>query len=234
MKIGILSESARLAADENVGVVARMANACDLQVLNDAGPVWGRYATVTYYPSVDQVPSDVDVQITIFDHPDQVGALGFHDEQAGMIFGHVFVDPVLENGGTLLSGLLSVSSVLSHEVLETLVDPYVNGWWARPDGSLVAAELCDPVESDSYSIPVLGQPVMVSNFITPRWSDPQAPARQKFDFLGNVHEPFGMTPGGYLVVQDAGNISQVFGARVPAWRKDAARRRLARRIKRTS
>lgn len=232
MKFAILNESTQLAAPEYAGACAKMANACDLQILNDAGPAWGRYGSVTYYPDAASVPDDVDVRIVLFDTPDAPDALGYHDEQDDVAYGHVFVDPVLANDGSMLGNdgaSLSVSSVLSHEVLETLVDPYVNGWWGRQDGSLIAAELCDPVESDGYRIDVLGTPVLVSNFILPRWSDVQA-TQGPFDQMGTTQAPFAMSPGGYLIVQVGGAVSQVFGAKMPEFRRRAARRRLARRI----
>ncbi|MCC3773273.1 hypothetical protein [Streptomyces sp. UNOB3_S3] len=116
----------------------------------------------------------------ILDHPDQADALGWHTESEGdVIFGRVFAAPVLDNGGQVLNGPLTVSSVLSHEVLETLCDSHVNLWASNGNGESVALEVADPVESDSYEVNVSGTgPVTVSNFVTPTGSTPR-PARTR-------------------------------------------------------
>jgi hypothetical protein len=110
---------------------------------------------------------------------------------------------------------------LSHEVLETLIDPGADDWWDRSNGTAIAAEVCDPVEGDTYDEPVtLGaetRSVPVSNYVLPMWPGggnvPGAPAR--FDRMGRLSAPWTMTPGGYMVIEDAnGNDSDVFARRV--------------------
>ena len=68
--------------------------------------------------------------------------------------------------------VMPMSLILSHEVIEALVDPtgerMTNG---------VVTEICDPVEQPGYRV----NGVTVSNFVTPRWFI-RAAARGRFDF----------------------------------------------------
>lgn len=218
-----------------------MVLACSHQVTNDFCDRWGRYATVQMAASIDDVPSvglngARVVVINVVDNSSEENALGWHTEQeSGRLIGEIGVRTILDNGGSLIgdgqphsvASLYSVSSVLSHEILETLADPNVNQWIQRPDGVLVALEVGDPVEGDSYTIDALGVPVLVSNFILPAWGDPDS--KGPFDFLGQLSQPFAMSPGGYMVVMDGGEVSQVYGERHPEWRKASRRRGAIRR-----
>ncbi|AUG75280.1 hypothetical protein CFP65_0305 [Kitasatospora sp. MMS16-BH015] len=200
-----------------------MTRACATQVQRDAAPVWRKVPIpVVWAASEEEAPPGAWV-IAILDDSDQADALGWHTESEGdLIFGRVFAAPVLDHGGTALSGRLSVSAVLSHEVLETFVDEHVNLWADDLKGAAYAYEIGDPVESDSYEITVSGAgPVSVSNFVTPAWFDPQASSSDGFDHLGKVTAPFQMTKGGYVVIRTEGKEQQHFGALYPEWKKTA-------------
>lgn len=212
MKFCIVDASTSIDDPAAVGIIVQ---ACDLQILNDAGDVWGRYGNVDRAGDVNQVPAG-SVPIVLYDDPDQADALGWHTEALGAVFGRVFVRPVLAAGGDFYKNpALSLSSVVSHEILETLIDPTCADWSQRGDGVLIAAEVCDPVEGDSYGIPLdsLGVVCMVSNFVTPKWFDAQTTIGP-FDHMGKLSAPFTMTPGGYWVEMQPGETSQV-GARRP-------------------
>ncbi len=226
MKFALVNASTLLDDPAAIGLIAQ---AVDLQILNDAGPAWGRYGNVDAAPDLASVPAG-SVPIVIYDDPDQEGALGWHTEDGGAVFGRVFVRPVLDAGGDFYGNpALSLSSVVSHEVLETLIDPYVSDWSERADSVLVAAEVCDPVEADSYAIAVLDTPIQVSNFVLPAWFDAQATSGP-FDKLGKLTAPFTRTDGGYWVEMPSGPTTEV-GMRTPG--RAAARgkggSRLARR-----
>ena len=128
------------------------------------------------------------------------------------LWGVVAAKPELDNGAKVTTGDWSVSSVLSHEVLEMFVNPNCNLWANDGKGSAYSFEVCDPVEAPSY--PVNG--VSVSNFVTPSWFDPLAPATAQFDKLGQLHGPFSILKGGYLVYESAGKEQQKFGDEFPA------------------
>jgi len=160
---------------------------------------------------------------TIQDQPK--GVLGFHTEdQGGQLWGVVAAKPELDNGGQVTTGDWSVSSTLSHEVLEMFVDPNCNLWANDGKGSAYSLEVCDPVEAPTYAV----SGVSVSNFVTPFWYDPLAPATAQFDKLGLLTAGFSVLKGGYMVYESAGKEQQQFGNEFPNWRKEMKTGPLAR------
>jgi hypothetical protein len=130
----------------------------------------------------------------------------------------------------MTTGDWSVSSVLSHEVLEMFVDPNCNLWANDGQGSAYSFEVCDPVEAPTYTV----DGVSVSNFVTPSWFDPQAATTAQLDKLRQLTTPFSILQGGYVVYETAGKEQQKFGEKFPDWRKQMktgpfarTRRRLA-------
>jgi hypothetical protein len=157
---------------------------------------------------------DVDVVIALLDNADQADALGYHDETAaGVFYARVFVL-------TCKSAGVSWTSCASHEICEALADLSCNRWVSKPDGSEVALEVSDPVESDTYVDP---RGVELSSYVLPAWFDPGA--AHPFDRLGKLTKPFELGRGGYEIVQTAGSVTQVFGdrehyARSEGWRAE--------------
>jgi len=190
--------------------------ACAGQLRRHVAPFWDMVpASVVFYADPHHVPAGADL-LAILDDADQADVLGYHDETPdGKAYGRVFVAPVLDNGGTSLTGSLSVSAVLSHEVCEWFGDRFVNLWADNGSGEEYAVELCDPVEQDSYDL----AGVAVSNFVTKRYFDHLAPTGVQVDYLGNLTHPFSMTPGGYVLVRKAGKVHQIFGEKYPQWKK---------------
>jgi hypothetical protein len=214
-----------------------MTRAVATQVKLHAAPLWQiDPVPVTFLPkaAIGTAPPGSWI-LSILDDPDQADALGWHTEDQGdVVYGRVFARPVLTNGGSSLDGQVSVASVLSHEVLETVVDPHVNLWADNGQGTAYSYEVCDPVESDSYVIEVDTRSVSVSNFVTPHWFDPQAAANEQVDYLKNCSHPFEMTKGGYVVILEEGKPTQKFGEKYPEWRKKMKGdpSRFAKRLKR--
>src|SRR5262245_24947892 len=65
----------------------------------------------------------------------------------------------------------------------------------RLRAALVAYEVCDPVQADSYRI----DGVPVSDFVTPEWFEPERePGSLKFSFRDSVTRPFELADGGYI------------------------------------
>ncbi len=221
MLIAIVNHSARVTnADVNI-----MTLAVQKQLTLHAAPAWNQKSpTVKFYADATKVPGYAWV-VGIFDSPTVAGALGYHSEDNDVIDGFIFVDPVLDNGGVVLYDTnnpqnVSVSSVLSHEVLEMFGDRFATFWAdgpSIPQGTQYALELCDPVEADSYSIDVVvstvSHKVSVSNFVFPSWFNPQATQQLNapFDYLKRLTAPFTMTSGGYMIVESTSNVQQVFG-----------------------
>jgi hypothetical protein len=177
--------------------------------------------------------------IGIFDDADQAGDLGWHTEVSGdVVYGRVFAQPVLANGGNAMTNTLSVCSVLSHEVCETTLDSACDLWADAGAGVAYARELCDAVESDSYQVTVgtgtNAIEAMVSDFLLPPWFDPNAAAGEEFDFMKLLTSPFEVRTTGYTITETEGTVSQTFGREYPEWRKamkDYPLARTARRLK---
>lgn len=193
-----------------------MVAAGTLQLSMHYTPRWGEFGVAF------QIDADSKDVFLVLDDPDDSGALGYHTEEQGRIVGKVFVKPVLDAGGSVLGdpslpNTMSVSSVLSHEMLECAHDLRCNQW-REGGGGEVADELCDPVESTGYAVEVADgigtAQVVVSDFVTPAWFDPQANAGP-YSYCDAPAGPFQLAPGGYMVVRTKGpgTEHQVFFAR---------------------
>jgi hypothetical protein len=223
MLIAILNQSTLVSNAD----AATMTQAIATQVRLDAAPLWGRTpAAVVFYTDPSAVPAaahGIAIVDTIQDQPQ--GVLGFHTEdQGGRLWGVVAAKPELDNGGHVTTGDWSVSSVLSHEVLEMFIDPDCNLWANDGKGSAYSFEVCDPVEAPTYTV----KDVSVSNFVAPCWFDPLSAKSAQFDKLGCLTAPFSILKGGYVVYESAGKEHQKFGDEFPQWRRDMKSGPLAR------
>ena len=188
-------------------------------------PIQGRILA----DACDAGQSDIVFSLELED-PAAPDALGYHDEQDGIPFAHIMLNPIRQNGGTAL-GDQGIASVVSHELWETVVDEYVNDWVMMPSGILLAKETADPVESLSVLCTLEdGTVVSISDAVLPRYFDAQAPTdgSVRFSLARTVTKPFDLTPGGYQIQFDPskvsapeGPISNVWGSAFPAWKKAA-------------
>jgi hypothetical protein len=230
MLIAILNQSTLVSNADAM----TMTQAVATQVRLDAAPLWDRApAAVVFYTDPGAVPATahgIAIVDTIQNQPQ--GVLGFHTEdQGGKLWGVVAAKPELDNGAQVTTGDWSVSSVLSHEVLEMFVDPNCNLWANDGKGSAYSFEVCDPVEAPSYVV----NGVSVSNFVTPSWFDPLAAtgtSGAQFDKLGHLIAPFTILKGGYVVYESAGKEQQQYGDEFPEWRKEMKAGPLARTARR--
>lgn len=233
MFVAVQNHSSRV-SDADVSVMVR---AVAHQVRYDVAPAWGaKTMAVVFLPKGAAVPAGSYV-IGVYDDADQANALGYHSEEAdGVVYGKVFVSPVLDNGGTVLVGELSVSAVLSHEVLETYLDPHVQLWASDGGDGLYAYEVCDAVEDGAYVVQVGSKRVAVSNFVLPAYFDVQTPAGDQVDYLRQLNNPFALSKGGYAVKITLGKstkVEQVFGEFFPEWKKTSKKHPLARLARRS-
>jgi hypothetical protein len=229
MLIAILNQSTLISNSDAAAITEAIAS----QVRLDAAPLWDRApAAVVFYTDPHAVPPaahGIALVDTIQDQPQ--GVLGFHTEdQGGKLWGVVAAKPELDSGAKPTSGDWSVSSVLSHEVLEMYIDPNCNLWSNDGKGSAYSFEVCDPVEAPTYDI----NGVSVSNFVTPSWFDPLAAPHAQFDKLGHLTKPFSILKGGYVVYESAGQEKQKFGDEFPAWRREMKSGPLARTRRRVA
>lgn len=239
MEIAVLNYSAKV-SDADAGWMVR---ACNTQMIKHLAPLYGREPwTMTLYSDLSDLPVNSCYPMIIMDTPDISGALGYHTDDIGFIYSRIFVNPVLDNGGGILTGDVTVSSVLSHEACEMFADPDTT-LWAKgtpiKQGDQYAYEICDPVQGDAYTISVGAfwgkRDVQVSNFVTPDWFklNPIIKSTQ-YDYLNKVSSPFTMSPGGYMVVRNSqGTEQNVFGEILPpAWRMETKKHNMARTARR--
>ena len=183
-------------------VVAQWTRACDSQLWWHVCPIW-RYAPErVYFHSDVTTVSPSAWPIYVIDDPDIAGALGYHDlDPHGRPYGRVFVKTSLDAGS-------SVSSVLSHEVIEAFVDPDINAWCSDFQGNMYALEACDPVQSSYYKITLGGVATEVSNFVTPDWF--KKGSKKRMDWLRHLSRPFELERGGYAIITDENNERAIF------------------------
>lgn len=191
-----------------------IAAAVDLQVRRDFAHDYGLDLGAWTVVAGDQ--GDIIARI-IDDDPNAPGALAYHDDPSALPVIVILAKTILDNGGTWIDGDVSISSAFSHEVLELIADPACNRWASTAPRTLVAIEVCDPVEEVGYTIAITNDhetvAVAVSNYVLPAWFDPSATAVQ-FDRLGHVDAP-GKLHGGYAIIEDGTGERQVTGEMAP-------------------
>jgi len=165
------------------------------------------------------------VCIYIQDAPDVSGVIGYHGETSGRPYGKVFVNPVLSNGGAVLYNNsvpngITVAQCLSHEIFEMIMDLYCISWWTMPNGkTLVASEVCDPVQGNIVKVVIGSTTIGFSDWILPKWTDTQATVGP-YNYLNTLKAPYTMSKGGYMIQYSNGKVTNVFGELVPAWIKE--------------
>jgi hypothetical protein len=208
--------------------------ALEMQLYGHFAPLWQSSGVrVSACGDIAQLPPRNECSpLIIYDDADQAGALGWHTFNArdSRIHGTVFVDPILNNGGTLDDGANSISAVLSHEALEAVADPYVNLYALMGNGTTYEpVEVCDRVQGDCYKL----NGVSVSNFLGPRaFRDGEGP----YDYLRLMNSPWEIRPGGYCVRYDAasGQTNTLWGEAVPQWQRDFKALKKERNLSRLS
>jgi hypothetical protein len=164
-----------------------------------------------------------DLVLYLDDNSDQAGDLGYHDPDRS---GRVFAKDCTDNN-------VAVSSCVSHELLEALRDLFCEEW-ADAGSQEFAFEVCDPVESTTYTD---GRLVVLSDYVLPMWFAAGQPG--PYNRAGTLAEPFELDRLGYAIVRKDGAVKQVYGdekayAEHSAWRhatKQARVSRTARRLR---
>ena len=161
-----------------VAKLQQFADALQQQTDNDLAPAWDVRADISVLTVADSIPADT-WPINIVNSLN--GGGGVHLDGQGQVYANV----VNVANDDLLS------STISHELLEMLVDPSGDRFIQAADldpgfpGRQVSylVEVCDPCEIYSYVI----NNVKVSDFIVPSFYDPTAAGR--VDVLGALAGP---------------------------------------------
>lgn len=167
------------------------------QAMYDFRPFWNAGCSLVYIDlKAGEVVPKAAWHLAILETSDQAGALGYHDVTASN-------QPLLKvfAGDDKKYGL-SWSVTASHEILETLADPWISACWQTDASTFYAIEVCDPVEDDSlgYKGP---HGTLLSDFVLPGWYVPglQVP---RYSFKGSVAKPLQLAVGGYASLYKVG------------------------------
>ncbi len=165
-------------------------------------PAWGLDKCTYHFMPRSQLPDINDHStwpIFINNHSRDPGALGWHDDQAGLIYGRVFAGDCIRYG-------ISEWVDLSHEVGEMRVDPTINRFFTMADGRIALVEIGDAVEDDLNAIIVDGTPF--TDFTMPDYFSSKTTGR--FDYQQKLHAPCpALLPGGYMSIFEKGQWHQV-------------------------
>jgi hypothetical protein len=171
--------------------VANVGAALQRQAIRDFAPIWNQEgATVDAFPTLEDVPVGYWPLVVV---ADVKNAAGFHQDQNGQPF-------------ALIEMSDSWSLTASHEMLEMVADPWgsrlVPGRSIKEDQGRVEylVEVCDPSEAAEFAYTVNG--VLVSDFYTPRFFDPEPVTGTRYSFTGAITAPRQVLRGGYLSWRD--------------------------------
>ncbi|TDX02345.1 hypothetical protein [Dinghuibacter silviterrae] len=172
--------------------LAQASAALQKQVLRDLGPIWGISASVDSFPDLKSVPLGY-WPIIITENMKDPSSEGYHNDHHNQPYALVKADN-------------SWQMTCSHEMCEMLVDPYGNRLEAA--GSLdpkqgkvhYLVEVCDPCEDASYAYSING--ILVCDFYTPNFFDPQVAPGVRYSFTGAITKPCEVLKNGYLSWQD--------------------------------
>lgn len=195
--------------------VVRFAGAQQRQITKEFSWVWDTNAAIFAAPDGVQLAPDT-WRLYLYDEPQNAkdaGMLGHHERPSGqkVPVGASFVRLAEREKE-------SWTEIASHEVLEMLVDPWVNLLVAK-GAVLYSLEVCDPVQGQSYAV----DGVELANFVLPAWfiEDVSGP----YDYRKNLKQPFSIAAGGYastFYVRDGKLATRdVYGVKYAGWRKRA-------------
>jgi hypothetical protein len=213
--IAVINQAPNDVSDADLGL---WVHAIQRQVLENVLPFWPNEAAginLVLVPHGSTAPSgawQVIVAPTIREAQD----LGFHDFTSSFNFfqGTVKIPEGFVSTQVTRADGQTISRVLSHEIIEMVVDPDVDRK-VTIDGTTFLAEACDPVHPDRMGYKIDG--VLVSNFITPRYYGfPSQTTDPRHDFLGLLTAPCPILPsGGALAVLNGNQIDLRIGPDTP-------------------
>jgi len=171
-----------------------VAKALTTQVKRDFADVWNVTADVI---AANQVPAGY-WPIYVVSELDLANAFGYHYLDANNV---PFAKVLYRDNWTLTA---------SHEMLEMLVNPYLNKYQVTdistdlPGDENFLVEVAGPVQSINFSYRI--DNVVVSDFMYPAYFDLLYTEGKKYDHLGVIKKPRSILEGGYVSFID--NVGQ--------------------------
>lgn len=189
-------------AHYDISELARIAPGLQAQLREDFAPAWGSGSQdvvlgVVMTSAAAYAAGYCQIQLHADAPADEQEALAIHsNDGAGRPIAHAY-RKLLEQYNT------SLSSAVSHELLEASADPNCTRTTTLPDKRVVAVEIADAVEGDLYTkMSTPNAPVVeVSNFSLPS-NFAIGSTAAPFDFLKLTKTIFEVRPGGYAQVLD--------------------------------
>lgn len=182
---------------------------------------WGHSQYVCVASSSKTVVGATGMYCVFMDNSDSAGALGYHTQTGGVPLSKVFVKTILRYGGSIFTSpiRLTVAQAFCHEIMEMIHNPRANSWWQQPNGTLVPAEMCDPVQSNVIPVRVGSTLIHMTDYIYPAWSNPQA-SKGPYNYLNTLVRPFQVAKGGYVVEMKNGTVRYVLGSMITPYLQD--------------
>jgi len=184
-RVALVAEGGIVSASD----LTQASAALQKQATRDFSPLWNVSATVDAFTNLEDVPVG-SWPVILKKNIDVQNAAGVHEDKDGQPFALVSVDA-------------NWSLTASHETLEMLADPFGNRLVEgpsldpnRPDRVQYLLEVADPCESAVYSYTIDG--IVVSDFITPQFHDPEESSGARYSFAGNINHPRQVLNGGYI------------------------------------
>lgn len=203
MNLAVINDSTQSGLSD--AQVADLVAGINVQVQRDFCPRWSLRCSLRFVPTGRTAPKGYG-WIKVTGTSDEPGALGYHTETPeGLPVGYIFTQDDAKYGA-------DPGITLSHEVLETLLDPKIADavYHQGQTDEFHAKEACDAVEADvlGYIVTLTGgKQVLVSDFVLPDYFDDTAPGRnsKQYDFMGHLTAPFSLASGGYQSVYVPGS-----------------------------
>ncbi len=181
--IAVTNESSAVTDDQVMDAMT----AWQHQISYHFKPHWDTAATLVWHPN-DAPDVPYAWPLGIFDHSDQPGALGYHwRTKYGMPVMFAFAADDIADG-------LDWSVTVTHEILETLGDPFADLAVQVGKEEFWAYENCDAVEADPLGYEINGW--RVSDFVFRNWFIAGSPG--PWDYKGHLSRPLEILDGGYI------------------------------------
>ena len=201
-RVAVLNQTKSVPAEEVKAVVA----ALQTQVHRDLATAWGIDAQIELV-GPGQTPPEKAWWLYLGDDTKQSEVLGYHDvNAAGLPLGRVGIKKSKAAG-------VAWSVTASHTLLQLLANPKGNLTISERE-KFIPREICRPCGGERWSYQI--DSIKVSNFVLPAWFDSfRRPRSARFDFCGNISEPFQVLQGGYLFYFEKSEWRTLYADRKP-------------------
>lgn len=216
IQIGIIDKTGKISYAD----MSRAIEAFQIQVSRDLYAAYGVDAVIRYYNAESDAPAGTWFT-WIVDSLDVAGLNGYHyvDNTAAKVVGTGAKGYAIGSNSGLPYGIIAYNPttwtiIASHEIIEKLVNPYLDRQAANVDvdkdgvaSEDLLMEIADPVQANAYLI----NGVQVTNFVYPEYyTDAVAIAGRKYDHVGVISSPKEIAEGGYFSFKRGGQWWQGF------------------------